>query len=145
MRRVVLCLQNALHQVVENMNQFDVDSSLFEHNIKVENDDDLWYGLQLPYFWNTLLPKLKRLWEFKMRRAQAANQDADQVDSFPYTEKELLWAFSNFNDAYGVVMKRKKVMFRRCSCEDENGNRLPCVPPKVGYMCYRECYMFKVL
>jgi hypothetical protein len=46
-------------------------------------------------------------------------------------------AFANFADATGPVIRAQKCMFKRCSCVDKAGKRMPCVPPKMGYMCYR--------
>jgi hypothetical protein len=34
-------------------------------------------------------------------------------------------------------------MFTKCMCVDKDGQPNPCVPPKVGYMCFREAFCFK--
>jgi len=89
--------------------------------------------------------------------------DADTITAFPFTEMEVLWAFSNFNDAYGPVMRRQEANFRRCACVDNSGRRKPwqgnvsiqnyyyhkliiiiSVPPAIGFMSRRPCVLFKV-
>ena len=63
--------------------------------------------------------------------------------SYPYTEKETMWAFSKFTDANGPVMKFEEGMFRKCSCVNSEGDRKPCVPPLPGFMCQRICTKVK--
>eukprot|EP00605_Chrysophyceae_sp_TOSAG23-4_P001691 GSChrysophyteH1.ASY1.ANO1.1859.1 assembled CDS len=117
------------------------DPSQFEPNTKVAESDDGWYAIQLSYFWTELLPEMKQIWRDEgLRNIQNPNW----VNSFPFNEKEVLWAFSNFSDAYGMMLKRQKVQFRRCACVDANGRRKPCVPPAVGFMCYRVATLLKM-
>ena len=63
--------------------------------------------------------------------------------SYPYTEKETMWAFAKFTDANGPVMKFEEGMFRKCSCVNNEGDRKPCVPPLPGFMCQRICTKVK--
>ncbi len=117
------------------------DSSQFEPNTKVEGSDDGWYAIQLSYFWGELLPEMKNIWRDEgLRNIHNPNW----VNSFPFNERDVLWAFSNFSDAYGMMLKRQKANFRRCACVDAIGRRKPCVPPAYGFMCNRIATLLKM-
>lgn len=92
---------------------------MFEPDIVLtEGSKDLWYGLQLQYFFKSLLPKLNQIWEEEMELKEHLKDSTDAVviNKFEFTEHEVMWAFSNYSDAVGPVMKKQKTMFRRCSC-----------------------------
>ncbi|RYH29722.1 hypothetical protein EON65_07480 [archaeon] len=68
----------------------------------------------------------------------------DIVTSFPFSEEEFVWAWSNYSDACGPMLRMENCMFRRCKCVDAKTNlSKPCVPPMVGYLCTRQCFMLK--
>ncbi|KAJ1439312.1 hypothetical protein B484DRAFT_415932 [Ochromonadaceae sp. CCMP2298] len=140
MRHIILTTQHVLQQMHERGLP---DSSLFEVDVKRSPADlDRWFALQLPYFWNDLLPHLKELWHAeRMGHPDALTTDA--VSTFDYNEQEVMHAFANFADAAGPVIRAQKAMFKRCSCVDETGKRNPCIPPKIGFMCYRQCVLVK--
>ena len=136
MRKIISAVQGLLQQVVE---RGLADPSLFEPDSRVEGSDDPWYALQLSYFWSDLVPAMRKVWQLE----GGSSKFGAALNSFTYDEKEVLWAFQNFNDAYGAVFKRQKALFRRCACVDVNGKRRPCVPPKVGFYCSRVATLFK--
>lgn len=65
------------------------------------------------------------------------------IVSYDYTESEMITAFQNFLDVDGLLIRREITCFRRCSCKDSYGERLPCIPPKVGYQCSRPSLLIK--
>ena len=137
-RVIISSVQAVLAQAHErNM----TDPAQFEPNTRVENSEDGWFALQLSYFWSELLPELKRIWRDE---GMQNKHNPNWINSFPFDEREVLWAFSNFSDAYGVMLKRQKVRFRRCACVDGTGRRRPCVPPAVGFMCFRVATLLKM-
>ena len=149
MRKIIRTTQRVLHDITEN-NLYD--TSLFEPGVHLDNNRvDDWFGFQLTYFWLDLIPKINRIW----KRDSMITEDGNAMIQFPFSQREVMWAFSNYSDAYGPVLKRQRIMFRRCACVeqvdgvDENGRnvkvdrRKPCVPPEMGYMCYRECLLIK--
>jgi len=137
-RVIISSVQAVLAQAHErNM----TDPAQFEPNTRVEESEDGWYALQLSYFWSELIPELKRIWRDEGMKNM---HNPNWINSFPFNEREVLWAFSNFADAYGVMLKRQKVRFRRCACVDGTGRRRPCVPPAVGFMCYRVATLLKM-
>lgn len=126
MRTIIRTLLGVLYQVLD---YGLTDPAFFEANVKIDNDrgKDEWFALQMSYFWEELLPKLQRIWQAKLENMSSIGekQDDDEVLNFPFTEKEIFWAFSNFHDAYGPVFRRQEANFRRCACVDENGRRKP--------------------
>ena len=156
MRHVIYATQNILQQIADR--KF-ADPSLFHADIMLSLDGrhitddvdikrsdqmdvrDFWYALQPPYFFHELLPKLQMIWQYNQENGVKILND--DIQDFPFNEREVMWAFSSFNDAYGPVLTRQKVMFRKCSCVDKDGNPCPCVPPKFGYMCLRDAFCFK--
>lgn len=139
MRHIILATQNLLQQVVDR--KF-ADPANFEAEVQLPGGGpDLWYALQWAYFWSTCLPKLKLYWQFLHAKGIEAR---DLVTEFVFSEKEVLWAFSQYADAVGGVLRKQQAMFRKCACVDPaTGFPKPCVPPKVGYRCYRECVLIK--
>jgi hypothetical protein len=138
MRHIILSMENLLQQVTDR-NLYD--PSLFQPDIKTEeNSEDYWYGLQLGYFWNDLLPRIRQVWKHMQNEGIVLR---DCITEFEFNEKEVLWAFTNFQDAYGPVLLHQKAMFRQCSCKDAQGHPTPCIPPRQGYMCHRLCYLMK--
>jgi hypothetical protein len=138
MRHIILTTQNVLEQISERKLY---DPSLFEPDVKVaESSEDYWYGLQLSYFWNELLPQIKHVWKYLHNEGIVI---PDIVTEFEFNEKEVMWAFTNYLDAYGPVLLHQRAMFRQCSCKDSHGNLIPCIPPRQGYMCTRLCYLMK--
>lgn len=129
MRTIIRHVYGVLYQA---MDYGLTDSALFEANVKVENDrgNDDWFALQMFHLWDDLLPQLQKIWRVKLERdslEQSAKEeeDEDAITSFPFNEREVMWAFSNFFDAYGPVLRRQEAHFRRCACVDENGRRRP--------------------
>eukprot|EP01038_Epipyxis_sp_PR26KG_P009415 gene9415-12681_t len=141
MRQIIIKTQNVLLQIMErNL----ADPTLFEGNTKSKvGDKDTWYALQLPHLFSDWLPQLKSIWQSEIRRN--VEQSTVYINNFQFTEAEVIWAFSQFSDAYGPVLKIKDAMFRRCACMDplDLTKRKPCVPPKVGFMCLRKCTLLK--
>jgi hypothetical protein len=70
-------------------------------------------------------------------------EDIHDVTSFPYSRSEVMWALTNYADAYGAVYMQGTAFFKRCGCVDSNGKRHPCVPPKKGYMCSTISFILK--
>lgn len=145
MRHIVLCTQNVLQQLRRrNMG----DPALFNPDVRLADaDEDRWCGLQMEYFWDSLLPEIQQLWKFERNLAETSAVDA--VTAFEFNQQEVLWAFTNYSDAVGPVLKRERAMFRRCACavlDPASGARVqsPCVPPEVGFMCCRECVLLKM-
>ena len=102
----------------------------------------------MDYFWDYLVPQANLLWRRRLMQENANLHDSSVDREFPYTEKQVMWAFTSFSDAYGAVLRRQNIMFRRCACvvtDKETGvvRRNPCIPPKVGYMCLRQCTLLK--
>lgn len=139
MRQLILDMQNCFAQIVErNL----ADPSLFEPDTRIEGDGDLWYATQNSYLWEELIPALRKLWQAEKLSGQRP-KGSGWIQQLPYDQKDIIWAFTNYSDSYGPVLTRQKAMFRRCACVDEQGRRLPCVPPQPGFMCYRQCTLFK--
>ena len=135
-KRIIVTLQDCLSQITA-MKTYD--NSLFEPAHKMK--DDLWYALDLKYFWNFILPELQKKWKKMIDNYDTIPKNI--VLSFPYSKKDVMWALRSFQDAYGYVYSLGTANFRRCSCVDENGRRRPCVPPVKGYMCRRKCALIK--
>lgn len=151
MKAIILSTLDVFRQIEE---RGIADPSFFEANTKVDEGgglsmstsvsvtvNDPWFAMQSSYFWSELLPAIKKIWHLEGLEGEGA--EGTSVDSFPYDERDVNWAFTNYSDAYGSVIRREKAMFRRCACVDNSGRRQPCVPPKVGFMCYRLCTLFK--
>ena len=137
-RVIISSVQACLNQAIDRK---IADASLFEPHTKTDGSEDDWFALQLSYFWGELLPELKSMW----REEGIKNvRNSNWINSFPFDEREVIWAFSNFQDAYGMLLKRQKAKFRRCACVDSTGRRRPCVPPEVGFMCYRVATLLKM-
>lgn len=153
MKRIIISMINILRQVHER----DLaDPAFFQPNVVLgENETaDMWFAVQYRYLWDVLIPHLRKIWHQEGGRSgmvspngtmlpPTASKDKTWIHSFPYSEAEVNWAFKNFTDSYGLLIRRQKAMFTRCACVDSNGDRLPCVPPKVGFMCLRTCILFK--
>ena len=137
-RVIISSVQAVLAQAQERK---ITDPSQFEPDTRVEDSEDGWYAIQLSYFWAELVPEMKRIWRDEGLKNM---RNPNWINSFPFTEREVLWAFSNFSDAYGVMLRRQKARFRRCACVDQAGRRRPCVPPAVGFMCYRVATLLKM-
>ena len=118
-----------------------VEPSEFEPRQSSPGDDDTFYAFQMPYIWEHVLPTLKDIW--KAEGMMGVIERKYKCASYPYTEKETMWAFAKFTDANGPVMKFEEGMFRKCSCVDNEGERKPCVPPLPGFMCQRICTKVK--
>eukprot|EP01041_Mallomonas_annulata_P001810 gene1810-3508_t len=125
MRFIIATFQKYLVQVLDVMDL--VDPSLFEPH--VHKAEDTWYAMQLNYMFNDLMPALKQLDREKFR--------------FQFTVEELMWALINFKDANGPLLRYDETHFKRCSCCDKSGRRMPCIPPMKGYMCTRQCALIK--
>jgi hypothetical protein len=139
MRHIIYKTQNLLQQISDRK---VYDPSLFEPDVKVdEKSEDYWYALQLGHFWLELLPKMQSVWKYLHSQGIII---PDAITEFEYNEKEVLWAFTNFHDAYGPVLLHQKSVFRVCACKDPHtGLPTPCIPPRQGYMCNRLCYLMK--
>ena len=124
-------------------------------NIYVTHNID-WYAINFKYFWSTLLPELKNIWIHEtalsnhQQSATASNfksflyeDGSEAINSFPYSESEVNWAFESFTDAYGYLKRAEICLFTKCACTDKNGNRTPCVPPQVGFMCRKVATFIK--
>jgi len=134
-KRTVMAVQNVLKQVEERK---IADTSLFLAGYMI--DGDPWYAVGIEYLWKDLLPALKKIWKDEGKRGVVRK---GYINAFQYSMKEMSWAVTNFQDAYGSVFRKQNAWFKRCSCVDESGRRKPCVPPAVGFMCWRPTSLFK--
>lgn len=156
MRHVIYATQNILQQITDrniaNQAYFEPDIILSPQGEHITNDNatkerdqlsvrDLWYGLQIRHLFDDLIPKLQYIWQHHL--ASGVHFTSDVLTEFTFTEKEVVWAFANYSDAVGPVLKRQEVMFKRCACVDSNGLPKPCIPPCVNYMCKRDCVLLK--
>ncbi len=138
-RVIITSVQNCLSQGWE---RGITDSSMFEPDTVLNNGPDHWFAVQLSYFWQELVPELRKIWGVEGRKNKQM-KNSIWINNFPFNEKEVVWAFSNFSDAYGMMMSRQRACFRRCACTDDKGRRKPCVPPKKGFMCERYATLIK--
>jgi hypothetical protein len=136
-KRIIVTLQDCLAQMAQ-LKTYDL--SQFEPNNKLK-EEDLWYALDLKYFWQVILPELQKKWKKMIDNYDELPKNI--VISFPYSKKDVMWALRSFQDAYGYVYKLGYANFRRCACVDEQGKRRPCVPPVKGFMCRRKCALVK--
>lgn len=121
MRHIILATQSALRDI----HDFGFhDPAFFEMDVVLSGEK--YFGLQPRHLFDDLLPKLRRM-----------AQQREQIASLPFTEEEVMWAWSHYTDANGPVLRRDKVCFRRCRCSP------PCLPPRPGYLCQRDAYCFK--
>ena len=134
-KRIVMALQNALRQIHERKL---ADLSFFQYDFMIGADP--WTAVDLEYFWKDLMPALLRIWKEEGRRGVVRKE---YINSFVYPPKEVMWAISRFQDAYGGVFMKQVCWFQRCSCVDASGRRTPCVPPAVGFMCAKMCTVVK--
>lgn len=134
-KRTVMAVQNVLKQVEERK---IADNSLFLAGYMI--DADPWYAVDIEYLWKDLIPALKKLWKEEGKKGIVRK---GYINSFQYSMQELFWAVTRFQDAYGGVFRKENAWFKRCSCVDESGRRKPCVPPAVGFMCWRPTTLFK--
>ena len=135
-KRIIVAFQDCLRQAAE----MDLcDPGKFYSPLTIKDDD--YYCLDLPYFWKFILPELTKIWKRQIEEFEVVPPDVTL--SFPYTKKEVMWAFKSFTDAYGYVLQVGTANFKRCLCRDENGRRRPCVPPTKGFMCRRRCHLVK--
>ena len=137
-RLIVTAVQDILCQAHE---RGFTEESEFQANTKPPDDPDDWYAFQMPYLWSHILPALNDIW--KVEGLTGVVEKRYKLAAFPYSEKEVHWALGRFADVNGPVMRYGQAMFRKCSCADAEGRRMPCVPPKVGWMCYRTCALVK--
>lgn len=162
MKHIILATQSALRQATE---QKLYNPALFEPNVtllalrtrygqnhisnkKLAGQDpvayamdlDEWTALQPSHFFDELLPKLRAMWAALQATNSRHSLQAfkDEVTEFTFSEKEVMWAFINYRDALGPVLKREKALFRRCACLE------PDVPPAVGFMCCRDATLLKM-
>ena len=103
------------------------DPAYFEPNVLVKND--YWFALQWEYLWEQLLPQLEGVW---YRELMQGLHDPTKTFSFAFSRTDVDWAFKHFQDAYGPMLMRQRVDFRRCACKDSDGKRKPCVPPSMS-------------
>ena len=100
MRNIIRATQKVLSLVAESG---AFDPALFEPSVTLEgNPVDSWYALQLDHFWRDLGPATDKYW----REEAAKSADGNLSRSFPYSEQEVMWAFTKFSDSYGAVLKR---------------------------------------
>ena len=139
-RTIATAVQDVLTQALERKIYDDAE---FEGNTKIEGDPDDWFAFQLPYFWSQLIPTLQDIWKVEGMMGNRELEKKFKVVSFPYSEREVNWALGRMYDVNGPILKFETVNFRKCSCTDEEGNRKPCVPPEVGWMCRRQATLVK--
>jgi hypothetical protein len=137
-RCIVTSTQDCLQQVLD---RGLADASEFEAYSMIPGDADPYFAFQMPYFWSHLLVNLRDIW--KVEGLQGIIDSKHKTASFPYTEREVIWAFSHFSDAYGPVLKKGVSVFKKCSCV-KDGKRHPCVPPQMDFMCKRICTLVKM-
>ena len=139
-RTIVTAVQDVLTQAHER-NIYD--EAEFQGSTKIEGDPDEWFAFQLPYFWSQLIPALQDVWKMEGMMGNRDLEKKFKVVSFPYGEREVNWALGRMYDVNGPILKFESVKFRKCACTDEEGNRKPCVPPEVGWMCKRQATLVK--
>ncbi len=132
---------NATQLVLEEIVRLKIyDEALFRPPFKIEFD--YFYGLQFDYLLDELIPKVKEIWHKENIKRKHTDKKGS-FKTFPYTKKEVVWAWMNYGDAAGVVMRKEEAWFTRCKCVDSQGKRQPCVPPKIGFMCNRVATLMK--
>lgn len=97
---------------------------MFEPDIELTpGDKDRWYGTpHTSYIFNNMLPKLTQLWEGEqLEREQTTTATStatttSSLTSFEFSEREVMWAFSNYSDAVGPVLRRQKTMYVLKNC-----------------------------
>jgi hypothetical protein len=107
----------------------------------IPGDADPYFAFQMPFFWSHLIVNLRDIWN--VEGLQGIIDTKYKTTSFPYTEREVIWAFNHFSDAYGPVLKKGQSVFKKCSCV-KDGRRYPCIPPKMDFMCKRVCTLIKM-
>jgi len=108
MRHIILSTQHVLQQIQDRQ---IADVSMFEADIEITpGDKDRWYGTHVSYLCNTMIPKLKAMWELEIDD-QEMNGSSNALTSFDFTEREVMWAFSNYSDAVGPVLRRQPAMY----------------------------------
>ncbi len=141
MRVIVNETQLLMEEIVKLGPEF-YDESLFRPPFDIENDT--WFGLQFDYLLDELIPEIKRRWrEAAHNRKNHSKKKRSDHKEFPYSKQEVMWAWTQYSDAQGPVMRKQECWFPICSCVDDNGRRKPCVPPKHGFMCNRIATLMK--
>ena len=118
MRHIILSTQHVLQQIQDRQ---IADASMFEPDIELTaGDKDRWYATpHIAYIFNTMLPKLILLWEAEQEQQQneginnttTTTTASSSLTSFEFSEREVMWAFSNYSDAVGPVLRRQKTMY----------------------------------
>ena len=95
MRQILTATQELLENITaRNLS----DPSRFEPNVMIENDP--YYALQLDYLFDELIPSIKKIWHQELISKGSIR---GRMNSFPYSKKEVLWAYTNFGDT-SVIM-----------------------------------------
>ena len=89
---------------------------MFEADIELTpGDKDRWYGTpHISYIFNNMLPKLTQHWEaeqLEREQTTTTTTTTSSLTSFEFSEREVMWAFSNYSDAVGPVLRRQKTMY----------------------------------
>ncbi len=148
MRQIILTTQALLLQIEARQL---ADPALFEPNILLkETDIDTWTAIDFKHLFSDIIPQLQQIWHLEQTNSyntiimnKRLKNLSPNLTSYSYNEREVTWAYSNFSDAYGPVLRKQKVAFTKCSCVDAAGKKVVCTPPRVGYMCFRESVLLK--
>lgn len=132
MKRIVTYVQNLCKQIDERN---IADPSLFQAGFMIEKDP--WFAVDVDYLWKDIIPAMIKTW-----RSERTTKPG-YINSFPFDAKEVNWAMTRFQDAYGSVFRRQVAWFTRCGCVDKDGRRKPCIPPAPGFMCARISTLYK--
>jgi hypothetical protein len=150
MRHIILATQNLLAQITERKLY---DPAFFHANVHLplgDDDDsidkDEWYALQFSHIWDDLLPKMQAIWQNQLLIGivEVGNQRQrnrvldDTIHEFPFSQEEVLWAFTHYHDACGPIFRQQSAFFLHCACVSR-----VCIPPRVGYMCRRSALWLK--
>ena len=82
-RVIITSVQNCLQQGWE---RGITDSSMFEPDTVINDGPDHWYAFQLSYFWEELVPELRKIWGVEGRKNKQ-QKNSIWINNFPLQKK----------------------------------------------------------
>eukprot|EP00939_MAST-03C_sp_MAST-3C-sp1_P003793 g3793.t1 len=134
----------ALQKTFRLITKYDIaDKSMFEPNTPHDNGlgvVEQYYAFQIDTLYDIWLPAIDAL-------DPARREFRKATWFYPYTREQLVIAMREYIDSSGTSagIFNKVVLFRKCSCVDEYGERSVCIPPKPGYLCKRTAVLVKMV